>query len=135
MIKFIALLVAIAGVTVALCAWLFPFHPVGQSPMAKPDVSSSPPAIEQSENQKAQRKADKTKVEPAPPPRRELQAVINDPDGYTNVRSGPGTQYEVLSKIVDNETFYVVSQQGSWWQVRTQDGTYGYMHRSRIKMK
>ena len=135
MIRFIGLLVAIAGVTVALCAWLFPFHPIGQSPMAKPEVSSSPPSIEQSRNQKTQQRADNTKVDPEPSSQRELQAVINDPDGYTNVRSGPGTQYEVLSKIVDNETFYVVSQRGSWWQVRTQDGKYGYMHRSRIKMK
>jgi len=68
-------------------------------------------------------------------PKAELQAVINDPDGFTNIRSGPGTQYEVISRVVNGELFYVLSPQGDWWRVRTREGKYGYIHRSRIKIK
>ncbi len=64
-----------------------------------------------------------------------LEAVIDDIDGYTNIRSGPGTQYEIVSKVADNEIFYIVSQQGNWWKVKTKEGKYGYIHNSRIRLK
>ncbi len=51
------------------------------------------------------------------------------------MRSGPGIQYEIVTKVVNNEIFYVISQVGDRWLVRTQDGKYGYMHRSRIQPK
>jgi hypothetical protein len=42
--RFIEILVAMLGVTVALCAWFFPFRPIGQSPFDKTtNVSNSPP--------------------------------------------------------------------------------------------
>lgn len=62
-------------------------------------------------------------------------AVINDPDGYVNIRSGPGTEYGIVARVVDGESFYVISQQGEWWSVRTSSGNQGYMHRSRVKLK
>jgi uncharacterized protein YgiM (DUF1202 family) len=61
-------------------------------------------------------------------------AVINDPDGYTNIRSGPGTQYEIIGTVVENEVFYVISTEGNWWRIRTKDGKEGYMHKSRIRI-
>lgn len=63
-----------------------------------------------------------------------LRARIDDPDGYTNVRSGAGLGFSVSARVLSGETFYTRVQTGSWWQVRTADGTVGYMHLSRIRL-
>ena len=34
-------------------------------------------------------------------------ATVNDADGYTNIRKGPGTQYEVIGTIDDGESILV----------------------------
>jgi uncharacterized protein YgiM (DUF1202 family) len=66
----------------------------------------------------------------------EIKAVINDPDGYTNVRFGQGTSYEIIARINEGEVFYTIPQGNSnWWPVRTFEGKYGYVHRSRIKIQ
>ena len=62
-----------------------------------------------------------------------VQAVINDPDGYTNVRSGQGTQYDVIAKVLDEEVFYTIPQDGNWWPVRTGSNQFGYMAKNKIQ--
>lgn len=62
------------------------------------------------------------------------RAVINDPDGYTNVRSGPSTTDPVVARIKDGEVFQTDPKQGAWWRVRTDKGTFGYVHQSRIRL-
>jgi uncharacterized protein YgiM (DUF1202 family) len=57
---------------------------------------------------------------------------ISDPDGFTNVRSGPGTDYEVIAVIKLNESFGFRRDRGSWWRVKTKSGTVGFVHASRI---
>ncbi|MEQ8168196.1 MAG: SH3 domain-containing protein [Candidatus Eremiobacterota bacterium] len=60
-------------------------------------------------------------------------AVINDPDGYTNVRKGPGTEYKVISKIYENEHFlFLQCAYKDWWLVQSPDGKIGYMNADRI---
>lgn len=59
-------------------------------------------------------------------------ARIEDSDGWTNVRAGGGTSYDVIGRVYEGEAFYTHSQGGNWWQVRTAGGIVGYMHRSRI---
>jgi hypothetical protein len=65
----------------------------------------------------------------------EVQAVINDSDGYTNVRSGQGSKYDIIDRIAQNEVFYTIPQQSDWWPVRTKDNKLGYMHQSRIRIQ
>ncbi len=66
----------------------------------------------------------------------EVKVVINDPDGYTNVRSGQGASYGIIERINESEVFYAIPQKNSdWWPIRTADGKYGYIHRSRIKIQ
>jgi uncharacterized protein YgiM (DUF1202 family) len=38
----------------------------------------------------------------------EVRAVINDPDGYTNVRSGQGASYGIIARINEGEVFYAI---------------------------
>ena len=42
-------------------------------------------------------------------------AVIDDPDGYTNVRLEPSIKSQVLGKIVDGEIFWVSEDDESGW--------------------
>jgi hypothetical protein len=61
-----------------------------------------------------------------------MTAEVNDPDGYTNIRSGKGTDYNILGTVKVGETFYVLHNTGVWWQVKTKTGIIGYVHSSRI---
>jgi hypothetical protein len=66
----------------------------------------------------------------------EVMAIIDDPDGYTNVRAGEGTDHDVVTTVREGEVFYVIPQGGdqNWWPVRTASGHSGFMHRSRIDL-
>lgn len=67
----------------------------------------------------------------ASPPRR---ATINDPDGYTNLRSRPTVDAPIITRISENEEFAVAPSTADWWQVRTAAGDTGYVHRSRVRL-
>jgi hypothetical protein len=144
LVAILGVVVGMFGVLVALGAWLFPFQPIRPSPFDKTSYVSPPPPVERNRDQTSNLNSERSRLEAEAPkqsrpegeiPRQyESQAVINDPDGYTNVRSGPGTRYDVVSRVVEGEIFYVIYQQGNWWRVRTREGISGYMHRSRIKI-
>jgi archaellum component FlaG (FlaF/FlaG flagellin family) len=64
-------------------------------------------------------------------------AIINDPDGFTNVRAQPDSKAEIVAKIVDGERFFFDEVPGSNWVkvYRTADADaecIGYMHSSRV---
>jgi hypothetical protein len=64
-------------------------------------------------------------------------ALINDPDGYTNVRAMPDGKAKIVAKIVDGEKFYFDEVLGSNWVkvYRSADAAaecIGYMHNSRV---
>ena len=71
-------------------------------------------------------------------------AIINDKDGYTNVREQPNTQAEVIHRINSNEVFwYSDEEQGEWIKIyvpkndfsfgSTQtDFVEGFIHKSRL---
>lgn len=65
-----------------------------------------------------------------------LVGVINDKDGFTNVREGPSTESKVIDKITANEYFfYIPSSTSDWWQVSRKDDVkaiIGFVHNSRI---
>jgi hypothetical protein len=72
---------------------------------------------------------------PSPATARFTQAaVIDDPDGYTNVRSGPSASFPIVARVDQGEVFTTYSQPGEWWQVRTADSRVGFMARSRIRV-
>ena len=65
-------------------------------------------------------------------------AVINDADGWTNVRTQPNMNGTVVTKIYDGEQFYFEKVPGiNWVKVyRTADAAaqcIGYMHSSRVR--
>lgn len=60
--------------------------------------------------------------------------IINDTDGYTNIRSKPSSSSEIKAKIFDYEFFQVLDKSKDWWLVKTTDAVKGYMHRSRVRI-
>jgi len=64
-----------------------------------------------------------------------LAAVIDDPNGYTNVRSGPSTVAPNIARVSAGERFTTYEQGGDWWRVRTEGGLIGYMPRLRIRVE
>ena len=61
-------------------------------------------------------------------------AVIEDADGFVNVRAAPGAKAAIVATIRAGERFGVVPAGGSWWRVRAPDGTTGFVHGSRIRL-
>ena len=61
-----------------------------------------------------------------------LGATVSDPDGYTNVRAGGSISASVVGRINVGERFRTFRQPGTWWEVQLDDGTTGYVARSRI---
>ena len=62
--------------------------------------------------------------------------LIDDPDGYVNIRKSMSTESEVIEKIEEKELFfYWEIADSNWWYVETKDAVKGFVHKSRIKEK
>ncbi len=62
-------------------------------------------------------------------------AIIQDPDGYTNVRNGMSTNSKIIDRLFEGEHYEVFpSSDSNWWVVYTQSNVKGYVHKSRIKI-
>ena len=63
-------------------------------------------------------------------------AVINDPDGYTNVRKAPNAKSEVVFKIEKDEPldelFLCEPTKGQWFKAKDFFGNQGFIHKSRV---
>ena len=57
---------------------------------------------------------------------------IDDPDGYTNLRTTPGGI--IIRKVYENETFEIVETGQNYSQVKFSDGSTGFLHNSRIAL-
>ena len=61
------------------------------------------------------------------------KGVIDDPDGYTNIRKSNSANSEIIGKIVDGEVFTYWETNDSWYIVQTAKGIKGYVYKSRIR--
>src|SRR3972149_11515955 len=61
-------------------------------------------------------------------------ARINDTDGYTNVRNGKGTNFEIVTQYKYGEFFQCEPSSDEWWIVQGFNNKHGYIHRSRITL-
>src|SRR6056297_1926778 len=59
--------------------------------------------------------------------------VIDDPDGYTNIRAGKSIKANIIGKMEDGEIFEFTKSLGNWYKINTNYGIEGFMHKSRIK--
>ena len=68
-------------------------------------------------------------------PKFNATAIIQDKDGYSNVRAQPNAKSNVIEKLFDNEPFYTFEQKSKWWQVYTPTGQVGYLYHDRIRLQ
>ena len=118
-------LLGLAVVAVALLAWKLLQPSPGPATAGAPTETTAAP-------EEADAKA--TPVATSPPEAFTLAAGIDDPDGFTNIRSGRSTKAAIIGKVLEGETFLTYRQPGSWWRVRKADGTTGYMFRKYIRL-
>jgi SH3 domain-containing protein len=63
------------------------------------------------------------------------RGVIDDPDGYVNLRSGKSTDAPVVAKVKAGEAFSFEREGGDGWcKVKLATGKSGWMHHSRIRL-
>jgi len=52
-----------------------------------------------------------------------------------NIRSGPGTNYEILWKVEQYHPISVIKKQGSWYHFQDFEGDEGWIHKSLVQKK
>ncbi len=70
------------------------------------------------------------------PTRAEERGVINDPDGFTNVRAGAATDSAIVAKVKAGEVFtfeHRGAEFAEWVKVTLGSGKTGWMHASRVR--
>lgn len=60
-------------------------------------------------------------------------AVINDPDGYTNIRQDPDPGSQVSFRFKEGDFFLCEPGKGSWWRVKDFFQNTGFIHKSRVR--
>lgn len=59
--------------------------------------------------------------------------IINDKDGYVNVRENADIKSKIIGKQYEDDIFYSVkSKDNDWYEVYLENGATGYVHGSRI---
>jgi hypothetical protein len=61
------------------------------------------------------------------------KGIIQDPDGYVNIREKRSVGSKILGTIKDGEIFYFWELTGNWYVVQTAQGLRGFVHKTRIK--
>jgi hypothetical protein len=65
----------------------------------------------------------------------QIRGVIDDPDGFVNLRKGKSADSAVVAKVKVNEVFrFEVDEQSEWCKVTLRSGKTGWMHGSRIRL-
>ncbi|WP_454976716.1 SH3 domain-containing protein [Capnocytophaga bilenii] len=63
-------------------------------------------------------------------------AEIQDNDGYTNIREKADIKSKIIGKVLKKELFFYEEYNNSnWVKIKTLNGVYGFIHKSRIKNK
>jgi hypothetical protein len=70
---------------------------------------------------------------PAYVPEDAVLAVINDPEGQTNIRAAASTKSRIVATVLDGERFWALPG-GDWRRVWLASGENGFVHRSKIRV-
>ena len=61
-------------------------------------------------------------------------AMVNDEDGYTNIRKGPGTKYAIVGRVHDGSYILISGDYDArWYKIYTQKGVLrGYISANKV---
>ncbi|WP_396267753.1 SH3 domain-containing protein [Ideonella sp.] len=62
-----------------------------------------------------------------------LRAILQDPDGFSNLRAAPGTRSAIITRLPQGQSLERLREEDGWWLVRTPEGQTGWVHGSRLK--
>ncbi len=65
---------------------------------------------------------------PEPEPSSQFLRLIGNPLDHLNVRSGPGTNYKLLSQIPDEGSYEYTTIEDSWYRIIMKDGAPGWIY-------
>ena len=65
-----------------------------------------------------------------------IPALINDKDGFVNVRSGKSAKSSVVGKIEKDKVFFFIPSKGNWYKIsyHNQGKCVGFVHKSKVLM-
>ena len=93
------------------------------------------PIVKTTNSEEAPKKVETPSQKPPKKTEKRYPMVINDPDGFTNIRSQTNAQSRIVDQVYEGDVFYVSKIPGSNWRkfYWTEDGSFvGYIHNSRI---
>lgn len=61
--------------------------------------------------------------------------VIQDSDGYTNLRKEKNTISKILQKIKTGDEVSIIDVSGDWFYVSTKENNMGYVHKSKLRLE
>lgn len=91
---------------------------------AKSDTKSKDSIADPKSEQSPEQPDRKPDRQPEEQPAHDPVVTIVD---ITNLRSGPGIDYDILGKAKPGETFPIVDTEGDWFKIPRQDGSHAYV--------
>lgn len=61
--------------------------------------------------------------------------IIQDADGWTNLRQLPDTNSKVLTRLANQTEIGILNQSGNWYQIQTKNNMTGFVFRDNILEK
>ena len=61
------------------------------------------------------------------PDEKERVEITETPTGWLNVRKGPDTEFEIITKISPGETYQLLEEEDNWYRISLNDGTDGWI--------
>lgn len=58
----------------------------------------------------------------------QMLTVVQTSDGYLNLRSGPGSDYDIIRRIYPGDRVRLLDAQGAWRRVELVNGVVGWAH-------
>jgi hypothetical protein len=60
--------------------------------------------------------------------------IVEDPDGWVNLRERPDVTSPSLAKILNGTNLEIVNKNGNWFEVYTESGRSGFVFKDRLKI-
>lgn len=51
-------------------------------------------------------------------------------EGFLAVRDGPGSNYQMIGRLVNGDVVTVITARGNWFGIELEDGSFGWSHRN-----
>ena len=62
-------------------------------------------------------------------------AIVNDPDGWVNLRTNPTTTSQPIIKLINGSKVQILEQIKNWYKVKTNINEIGYIYSDRLKLQ